>query len=180
MKSNNFIKIFLIIVFVVIGIIFIKNQNKSKDLNSGVMELKSNSFNNFEKIQSIYTCEGKNISPPLTISNIPLDAKSLSISLLDPDAPGSTFTHWLLWNLPLNIVEIKEGQKPPGALEGTNDYGNIGYDGPCPPTGTHRYVFKLTALDKILDLSARASQADFAKAIKGHIISEAQMIGHYK
>lgn len=181
MNKNNLLIISLLTIVVVTGyFIIVKTQNKSFKQSESVMELKSSSFKNLEKIPFKYTCDGENTSPPLTITNIPSQTKSLAISLLDPDALVGTFTHWLMWNIPINTVEIVEGKPPKEAIEGANDFGNIGYGGPCPPNDTHRYVFKVTALDSLLKLPAKANIEDFTSAIKGHIITEAQLIGRFK
>jgi Raf kinase inhibitor-like YbhB/YbcL family protein len=134
-------------------------------------------FNAF--IPARFTCQGKNISPALAIANVPASAKSLVLIVDDPDAPSGTFTHWLAWNIPPGIKKIPAGATPPGALEGTNDFGSAGYSGPCPPSGTHHYYFYICALNTLLRLPAGASRAEVDAAIHGHIIATGTLVGLY-
>lgn len=150
------------------------------------MEIKitSSAFGNGESIPVRYTCDGENISPPLKWSNLPQGTKSFAIINDDPDAPMGTWVHWVIYNIPANVTELDE-RIPPlqklanGALQGKNSWGKIGYGGPCPPGGTHRYFFKIYALDKILDIGAGASKEEVLNAIKGHILAEGQLYGKY-
>lgn len=143
------------------------------------MQIKSSAFENNEKIPAKYTCDGQNINPPLTFSQVPKEAKSLVLIVDDPDAPGKTWTHWVLYNILSSTLQILENQIPEGAVEGVTDFGSTGYGGPCPPSGTHRYFFKLYALDTTLDLEESATKADVEEKIKDHIIEKAELIGLY-
>lgn len=127
-----------------------------------------------------FTCDGRNQSPNLKFSGVPKAAKSLVLIVDDPDAPKGTFTHWLLWNIPPDRAEILAAAPPPRAVEGTNDAGKLGYIGPCPPSGQHRYYFRLFALDQMLDLKPTARREDVDKAMKGHILNEATLLGRYE
>ena len=119
------------------------------------MQLMSSSFKDGNHIPSIYTCDGKDISPPLSWTGLPAEAKSLALVCDDPDAPAGTWVHWVAWNLPAETTELKEAlptkkEFPNGMRQGKNDFDRIGYGGPCPPSGVHRYFFKLYALDNPL------------------------------
>jgi hypothetical protein len=131
------------------------------------------------KFPSRFTCDGKNVSPNLTITGIPANARSLVLILDDPDAPGGTFTHWLLWNIPIETKDIAEGALPRAAVQGVNDFGKLGYGGPCPPSGEHRYIFHLYALDTELALPANAKRRQVDAGIAGHIIAKAKLQGTY-
>ncbi|MBF0559307.1 MAG: YbhB/YbcL family Raf kinase inhibitor-like protein [Nitrospirae bacterium] len=142
--------------------------------------LSSTAFQNNGSIPSKYTCDGSDINPPLAIENIPSGTKSLALIVDDPDAPMGTWVHWLVWNIAPNTNVIKENDVPKGALLGLNDFRKQPYGGPCPPSGTHRYFFKLYALDTTLGLPAGAKKADIEKAMKGHVLAQTQIIGLYK
>lgn len=148
------------------------------EIPSSTMKLTSPAFQNEGLIPSKYTCDGDNISPALIISDIPNNAKSLALIMDDPDAPMGTFVHWVVWNIPADKKEIKEGETG-GFKEGMNDFGRIGYGGPCPPSGTHRYFFKLYALDTKLNLNDDVTKADLEKAMGDHIIAQARLMGTY-
>ncbi|MBI4235192.1 YbhB/YbcL family Raf kinase inhibitor-like protein [Candidatus Peregrinibacteria bacterium] len=144
------------------------------------MEITSPAFNNNEKIPSKYTCDGAGLSPPLKISNVPQEAKSLVLISDDPDAPMGTWVHWLVWNIDPKIFEITENNVPSDAVQGTTSFGNSVYGGPCPPSGVHRYFFKLYALDTMLDLSSSTQKADLESAMENHILNRAEIIGLYQ
>lgn len=146
----------------------------------GAFNISSKAFKDNGDIPEKYTCDGTDINPPLKIDNIPDNAKSLALIVDDPDAPAGTWVHWVLWNISPDIKEINEDDVPKNAKHGINDFGKHDYGGPCPPSGTHRYFFKLYALDSTPDLSNNAKKADLEKAMKGHIIEQAQIIGLYK
>jgi hypothetical protein len=143
------------------------------------MELTSPAFVDNERFPSAYTCDGDEISPPLVFHSIPAEAKSLALILDDPDAPGSSFIHWTLWNIPAREQDVATGEIPPGAREGKNTAGGKGYVSPCPPTGTHRYVFTLFALDAELGLPAGAAPDELRRAMEGHIVEETKLTGLY-
>ncbi|MDI9643243.1 MAG: YbhB/YbcL family Raf kinase inhibitor-like protein [Archaeoglobaceae archaeon] len=124
-----------------------------------------------------YTCDGEDLSPPIEIRGVAENAKSLVMIVDDPDAPFGVFTHWLIWNIPPTTTLIPEGipkesvvEKPVKAIQGKNDFGKTGYNGPCPPSGVHRYRFKLYVLDTELDLKPNASKTELENAMKGHIL----------
>jgi Raf kinase inhibitor-like YbhB/YbcL family protein len=142
------------------------------------MKITSSAFQEGGNIPSRFTCDGSDTSPPLQITGIPSEAKSLVLIADDPDAPGGLFTHWLVWNIPPQTNSIAEGSAPKG-VQGTNDFGKSGYRGPCPPPGTHRYSFKIFALDRELDLHAGAKRSQLDAAMKGHAIAEGELVGRY-
>lgn len=136
-------------------------------------------FASGESIPKKFTCEGQDVSPPLVWSNLPDGTAGLALIVDDPDAPAGDWVHWLLYNLPANLTTLPEGAKGVG-VEGVNSWGSRGYRGPCPPRGkTHRYVFKLYALSQALGLKPGASKAEVAKAMRGHILAEGQVIGRF-
>jgi Raf kinase inhibitor-like YbhB/YbcL family protein len=149
------------------------------------MQIKSAVFENNGLIPKKYTCDGADISPPLTWTKYPAGTKGIALICDDPDAPMGTWVHWVLYGLSPETTSLSEGvpaQKEVlgGARQGVNDFGKIGYGGPCPPTGpAHRYFFKLYALDIELNLPSGATKQDVEKAIKGHIVDEGQLIGKY-
>ena len=143
------------------------------------MKLKSLTFQHNTLISSRYTCDGDNVSPPLKISGVPPAAKSLALIVDDPDAPRGTWVHWILWNISPATTEIAEYSVPDGAEEGVTSFGRPGYGGPCPPSGTHRYFFKLYALDVMLNLPAAATKEDVERAMREHILEKTELIGLY-
>jgi Raf kinase inhibitor-like YbhB/YbcL family protein len=151
-----------------------------------MLQLTSSSFQPEGNIPSQFTCEGKDISPELTWKNPPAGTKSFALIVHDPDAPVSGgFTHWVVYNLPANVAHIaqdapKAEKLPGGGIQGKNDFGQVGYQGPCPPSGTHRYYFYLYALDTELNLQSGAGKNDVEKAIKGHVLEKAEFMGKYK
>lgn len=164
-----------------------KLQSNPQKIGGKSMELKitSSAFDEGGMIPKQYTCDGANISPPLRWTSVPLGTKSLALICDDPDAPMGIWVHWIIFNLPTNINELPESIPPQktlenGAKQGINDFPKIGYAGPCPPSGTHRYYFKLYALDTEIDLDAGATKRELLKAIKGHILAEGQLMGRYK
>jgi Raf kinase inhibitor-like YbhB/YbcL family protein len=142
------------------------------------MKIKS-VFNDNERIPPKYTCDGKDVNPPLEFIDVPKNAKSLLLIVDDPDSPSGIFTHWVLWNIPSNTKSIKENSVPAGAREGTNDFGNVEYGGPCPHSGTHRYMFKIYALDIELNSSEGLTKKSIENATKEHIIDKAILTGLY-
>ena len=110
----------------------------------------------------------------MQIADIPSEAKSLVLIVDDPDAPGGLFTHWLVWNIPPQTSAVGEGSAPKG-VQGTNDFGKLGYGGPCPPSGTHRYYFKIFALDRELDLPFGAKRGQLDGAMKGHVVAQGEL-----
>ena len=147
---------------------------------TGKLNISSPVFMNKGTIPVKYTCNGANINPPLYIENVPVAAKSLALIVDDPDAPHGTWVHWVLWNIDPKTSAIKENSAPHGAKQGVNDFQNKTYDGPCPPSGTHRYFFELYALDDVLELGRDTKESDVSKAMKGHILGEGRLIGIYR
>jgi Raf kinase inhibitor-like YbhB/YbcL family protein len=167
------------LITILITICFV-SQTKSKEAEKmGEFRISSPAFQNNGDIPQKYTCDGSDVNPPLKIEDIPAETKSLALIVDDPDAPVGTWVHWVLWNIDPKTAEIKENTVPNGALQGVNDFRKNDYGGPCPPSGRHRYFFKLYALDMPLTLSTTAKKADVEKAMKGHILSHAQIIGLY-
>ncbi|MBP1748740.1 MAG: kinase inhibitor [Deltaproteobacteria bacterium] len=142
--------------------------------------IESTAFKNNSSIPKQYTCDGKDINPPLVIQNIPDGSKSLALIVDDPDAPVGIWVHWVVWNIDPGTKQIGENSVPAGAVQGRNDFRKTNYGGPCPPSGTHRYFFKLYALDTKLNLKNNSAKQDVEEAMKGHILGEAQTMGLYK
>src|SRR6267143_6904934 len=142
------------------------------------MKIVSSAFQQAGNIPTKFTCDGEDMSPPLQITGVPAEAKSLALIADDPDAPGGLFTHWLIWNIPPQSNSIAEGSAPKG-VQGTNDFGKSGYRGPCPPPGTHRYSFKIFALDRELELRSSAKRSQVHAAMKGHVIAQGELVGRY-
>ncbi len=142
--------------------------------------LESSAFEHAQAIPSRYTCDGEDLSPPLRWANVPEEARSLALLVDDPDAPGGVFTHWLAWGLDPGAGGLGEGEAAPS--EGRNDFGTLGYRGPCPPPGhgRHRYVFRLYALDRDLDLDPGAEKAELEQAIEGQVLTIAELVGTYE
>ena len=141
------------------------------------MKLTSPAFSDDDFIPKIYTCQGNDISPPLIIENIPDNAKSLALIVDDPDAPGRGWVHWVLYNIPI-ASKIEEKSIP--GVEGMNDFGRKHYGGPCPPSGTHRYFFRIYALTTKLDLKGEVDKLALEQAMEGRILDEAELVGLYK
>ncbi len=142
------------------------------------MKITSSAFQEGGNIPSKFSCDGGNTSPPLQISNVPPEAKSLVLIVDDPDAPSGLFTHWAVWNISPQTSTVAEGSTPKG-VQGTNDFGRSGYGGPCPPSGMHRYYFKIFALDRELDLPFGAKRSQLDAALKGHAIAQGELMGRY-
>src|SRR5688572_4136422 len=141
------------------------------------LQLISTEFSHKGHIPPKYTCEGRDINPPLEVSNIPEGTKTLAVIMEDPDAPRGVFDHWIVWNISPN--EAIAEQTNPG-ISGTNDFGKTGYGGPCPPSGVHRYFFKVYALDTKLDLLAGADKNALLEAMSEHILAEGELMGLYQ
>ena len=141
------------------------------------LSVSSSAFENNKLIPAKYTCDGEDVNPPLTIEGVPDGAKSLVLIVDDPDAPMGTFDHWVVWNIP-PTSKIEENAVP--GTEGVNDFRKRSYGGPCPPYGTHRYFFKVYALDTKLDLSPNSRKKDVEKAMQGHVLAKGELIGLYR
>ncbi|MGB2631257.1 MAG: YbhB/YbcL family Raf kinase inhibitor-like protein [Candidatus Omnitrophota bacterium] len=141
------------------------------------MRIASPEFGNNEMIPSKFTCQGDDVNPALMIDDIPVEAKSLALVVDDPDAPMGTWVHWVVYDMPI-ISRVEEDTVP--GKQGRNDFGRKDYGGPCPPSGTHRYFFKVYALDRELGLKEGISKKDLEKAMEGHVVDKAEVVGLYK
>ena len=142
------------------------------------LSIKSPAFEHGKLIPKKYTCDGQDINPPLTIEGIPKEAKTLVLAVDDPDAPSGTWDHWIVWNISASTSKISENSVP--GKEGVNSARQQGYMGPCPPGGTHRYFFKVYALDAELDLGASSRKKDAEKAMQGHVLAKGELMGLYR
>jgi Raf kinase inhibitor-like YbhB/YbcL family protein len=143
------------------------------------LKITSPVFKHNDRIPPKYTCDGADINPPLLVENVPAGTQSLSLIVDDPDAPRGIWVHWVVWNIAPDTKEIKEHTVPSGAQQGINDFRKNSYGGPCPPSGTHRYFFKLYALNVKLNIDRNANKASLEKAMSGHILGQAELIGLY-
>ena len=149
------------------------------------MKLTSAAFKEGGMIPKKYSCDDEDISPPLNWENIPSKTKELAMICDDPDAPMGTWVHWVIYKISPQVKGLTENiptekKLSSGMVQGMNDFGRIGYGGPCPPGGTHRYFFKIYALDAVINLEPGATKAQVLRAIQGHILEETQLIGKYK
>lgn len=143
------------------------------------MQIDSPAFEHHSPIPKKYTCEGEDVSPPLTFRDIPAGTKTLALIMDDPDAPNGTFDHWIVWNLTPGQNSLSEGAKVPN--QGKNSFRETEYGGPCPPPGKpHRYFFKLYALDTIINLPNGSTKSQLEEAMEGHILARAELVGTYK
>jgi Raf kinase inhibitor-like YbhB/YbcL family protein len=141
------------------------------------LKITSDAFEHGEKIPSRYTCDGANVNPSLKIFGVPENTKSLAVIVDDPDAPSGTWVHWVVWDIPVSEMIIEHSV--PGS-EGINDFGKKHYGGSCPPSGTHRYFFKVYALDTELDLDTSSTKSDLEKAMISHVLAMGELMGVYK
>ena len=176
------IKYFLLVILslaLVLSVTGVQGRDRSMDI-----QLTSPAFKEGEMIPAQYTADGFNVSPPLAWDNIPDETRTLAIICDDPDAPGGTWVHWVIYNIPVKPRGLHEKipqqkQMLNGTRQGTNDSGNIGYDGPAPPSGTHRYFFRIYALDKALNLEAGCTKQQLLQAMEGHTAAKGQLMGKY-
>jgi Raf kinase inhibitor-like YbhB/YbcL family protein len=165
----------------IISLILLCSSAMSKDVtNIKGLKISSPAFENNGYMPARYSCDGMDVNPPLLIENVPANAKSLALVVDDPDAPAGTWVHWVVWDIHPDTKEIKENSVTKGAGQGLNDFRQRNYRGPCPPSGTHRYFFKLYALDTILNLSTNSTKADLERVMEGHVIEQAQTVGLYR
>lgn len=148
------------------------------------MQITSTAFREGQEIPRKYTCDGEDVSPPLSWTGAPEAAQSFALISDDPDAPGGTWVHWVIYDLPAEVTSLPEDVEPTerphcGGVHGITDFRRPGYGGPCPPSGTHRYFFKLYALDTRLGIPAGAAKKKLLQAMEGHILAEAQLMGKY-
>lgn len=160
-------------------------SNHSKKEDEMTIKMSSTAFKEGEMIPRKYTCTGEDISPPLKFENIPEGTRSLVLICEDPDAPVGIWVHWVLFDLPPDTSTLPE--KIPaekklenGAVHGINDFKKVGYGGPCPPSGTHRYFFKVSALDRKLELKPLSTQKEVVEAMKGYVLAEGQLMGRFQ
>jgi Raf kinase inhibitor-like YbhB/YbcL family protein len=142
------------------------------------LSVMSPTFENNKLIPAKYTCDGDDVNPPLTIEGVPEGTKTIALIVDDPDAPMGTWDHWIVWNIPATTSKIAENTVP--GNEGMNDFRKRSYGGPCPPSGTHRYFFKVYALDVKLDLSPTSRKRDVEKAMQGHVLAKGELVGLYR
>lgn len=142
------------------------------------MLIKSSAFENNTPIPRKYTCDGEDVNPPLAFDGVPRAASSLALVVDDPDAPSGPWTHWVVWDIPATTSTIATGQDPAGVV-GENSWHRNAYGGPCPPRGEHRYRFTLYALDTTMELAPDAGPGELGRAMKGHVLATAQLVGRY-
>src|ERR1700731_2177741 len=143
------------------------------------MKIRSPAFQEGRTIPEKFSKNDRNVNPELPIDGVPAQAKSLDLIVDDPEDPVGLFTHWLIWNIDSKTTGNGENSVPKGALQGTNDFPGSGYDGPQPPSGTHRYYFKIFALDRMLDLKSGAKRREVDAAMRGHVIAQGELMGRY-
>ena len=160
------------------GMQYLVQENIIHIKSAQVFELSSTAFVNDSAIPSKYTCDGDSISPPLTISGTPQTAQSLVLTAVDVDAPNGPFTHWIMWNIPTNTTGFSAGELI-SYPQGMTSAGNLGYKGPCPPSGTHRYFFTLYALDTVLFLDQNTTRDVLERSIAGHVVNQTVLMGTY-
>ena len=154
-------------------------QNNNQTIQQTTMKIESPAFLDQQDIPSKYSCDGEGVNPPLAFKDIPVNAKTLALIIDDPDAPNGTWTHWTLWNIATTTSQILENSSPAEAVQGQTSSGQNDYGGPCPPSGTHHYFFKLYALDQKLTIPSYSTVDKLVEAMQGHIIQQAQLIGLY-
>ena len=178
---NN--KYFLFYTLILILIISCTQQNieqtGTQQTGEAAMKLTSSAFTHNGNIPSEFTCDGSNINPPLSITDVPANAKSLALIVDDPDAPVGVWDHWIVFNINPSLNEIKQNTQPQGT-PGKNSGGRNSYQGPCPPSGTHRYFFKLYALDATLNIPEGSTKKQVESAMQNHILAKSELIGLYK
>ena len=166
----------VLLVFVVSACLLLLNAASGE----GPMKIGSPAFSENGKIPKEYTCDGQDTSPPLVIENPPANTASFALIMDDPDAPVGTWVHWVVWNIDPATREIAFAAVPKGAVQGINDFGKKAYGGPCPPSGSHRYFFKLFALNALLTLAPGSTKGDLEKAMKEHILARAELVGKFR
>lgn len=173
--------IYLVVISLTFGAWFLTAQRSSqnKSNTSSNMRITSSAFESNQSIPDKYTCTGKDINPPLELKDVPQKTESLVLVVDDPDAPSGTWLHWTVWNINPNVKKIEEDSVPPGAVEGMTDFGDPGYGGPCPPSGEHRYRFKLFALNRELNLQEGAEKDELDRAMEDYIIEKDELVAVY-
>jgi Raf kinase inhibitor-like YbhB/YbcL family protein len=183
-KVLSIVIIIIALVLISFGVYFYLLSSKSNKIANTasykaktMLIIKSPAFQNSSKIPQKFTCDGDSINPPLEISGVPKNTKSLALIVEDPDAPRGTWVHWVKWNISPITAFIKEGENP--GVSGSGTSGKLEYEGPCPPSGTHRYIFRVCALDEMLNLPKGSDAQTLRKNMEGHIIAEGELIGLY-
>ncbi len=171
-----------IIIFSLTFLLLCPTNSESKKME---IKVSSNDFQNGGSIPSLFTCEGKNISPQISWANYPKNTKSFALIADDPDAPMGTWVHWIVYNIPNKTNELKQNfpldkEFSNGIKQGMTDFGKTGFGGPCPPSGVHRYFFKVYALDTILDVPYGLTKKYLLEAMEGHILAHGQIMGKYR
>ncbi len=166
-------------IIVLVGYQILASNRTNDKIKISIMKITSTAFSHEGKISSKYTCDGENINPAFEIENVPREAKSLVLISDDPDAPNGTWVHWIVFNLSPDLKKIEEGIEPVG-VRGATSFGRLGYGGPCPPFGTHRYFFRLYALNNKLNLEEGARREDLEKAMNGMIIEKTELMATYE
>lgn len=182
MPSSYFLRLVAILLFFALGACGPASGTERGE--SMALELVSSAFGPGEPIPVKYSCDGSDISPPLQWNTPPEGTRSFALIADDPDAPVGTWVHWVFYDLPAATQDLPEALPPDaalsgGGLHGENDWKRLGYGGPCPPSGTHRYFFKLYALDSVLNLKPGANAAQLRQAMEGHILAESELMGTY-
>ncbi len=183
-SNKAFIKLFIVVFISACAFVSANSQTKNGGKKMEI-KLQSSAFKKGDLIPSKYTCDGANISPQLKWNNPAKGTKTFAIIVTDPDAPSGEFVHWVVYNIPDSILSLHEDVTPTRNIPdeimlGTNGAGRVGYFGPCPPSGTHRYFFRIYALDSALHLEAGADKGDVLKAMKGHVLAEGELMGKYR
>lgn len=173
----------IVLLIAILGIGWLNRGLKGGTMQAEKLKVTSRSFQDGAFIPVKYTCQGASISPAIEWESGPVSTKSFVLIVDDPDAPNGTWVHWIVFNIPAKITSLPEKVSMDildGAMEGTNSSARVGYDGPCPPSGTHRYYFKIYALDTLLDFNENVTKIDLEKAMDGHIIAQGYVMGRYQ
>ncbi len=172
------------VILLIAGFCLAKNSIVAKGGTLLTIKVTSTAFKDGGVIPLKYTCDGEDGSPPISWDTLPAVTQSIALISDDPDAPMGNWVHWVVYNLPATFKELKEGIPPAEAIagggkQGINDFGRFGYGGPCPPGGTHRYFFKLYALDAVMDISGKVTKNKLESAMKGHVLAQGELMGRY-
>lgn len=165
---------------VILAVIILAGFSHMEAGEMSELKISSRAFSHMGMIPRKHTCDGEDVIPPLAFEGMPERTKSLALIMDDPDAPVGLWVHWVLWNIPPEASGIEEDAVPPGALQGKNSWGRNDYGGPCPPSGTHRYFFKLFALDSMIELAEGSTKEQLEKAMSGHILGKTEIVGIYR
>jgi len=180
MKKSVIIAVIVVLAIIIFSFVALNGDDEITQQDSTtILTLSSPAFQNNQPIPQKYTCDGEDISPPLTIENVPEGTQSLVLIMDDPDAPSGTWVHWIVFNIDPETTSIAEDSVPRDALQSSNSWRLTGYGGPCPPSGTHRYMFKLYALDFKIRVTKGNQVIDVEQEIQGHIIEQTTLIGTY-